>query len=192
MFAYSRGTISDWAILETLDPYTKVSPVKLSIKTPTGSHYSDGFPRCQAFDGQIVRTVSVVRGLWKWRPNAIGGQSGSGVWSQDDDLCYGLVTWTINGLGAGQTTQSIWESFQSRRVSAVPRPEGLKELAPGRQRGLFLLSGEGFYSVVEDITTLPIWAHLDEEPDPPSNTMLLEFLKDLRQFAEGWIDRLSA
>ncbi|WP_372899172.1 hypothetical protein, partial [Stieleria sp.] len=103
--------------------------------------------------------------VWKWQPNAIGGQSGSSVHSFRDNLCYGLLTWSWGGDGAGQTVRSIWFQYANRSVIGFPKPPDLIELAENRPPADEL--EEGFFQQ-SNITTLPIWAHLDE-PDEPTD-----------------------
>jgi hypothetical protein len=157
----------DWAVLE-IDQDIPLPAVKLSIDAPTGEHYAGGYPRCDGPFFQRLRTRQITHNgvVWRWQPISIGGQSGSGVHSFADNLQKGLLTWSWGGDGAGQTTRSIWFQYINRAVAGVVRPEGLIELADNRADDL----EEGFFAEA-NITTLPIWAHLDEPttPSPPEN-----------------------
>ena len=175
MAAYNDKTLADWAVLETVNEWSKIAPVKLSKDRPTGSHYTKGFPRCRPFAGSDISTVdqSDSSPLWRWRPNSIGGQSGSGVWSDSDNLQYGLLTWSWGGLGAGQMTSEIYRQARNRTTAGYARPEGLEELVDDRfDLDSVDRSGcddpileNGFFQQT-NITSLPIWAEDDLTPDP--------------------------
>jgi len=212
MAAYSDRTISDWAVLETTSPYTKVEPVFLSKKRPTGSHYTKGFPRCQAHGGTDIQTVRFGTGqqspVWFWEPDAIGGQSGSGVWSDDTNFQFGLLTWQWGQNGAGQITAEIYRQARGRTTAGFAKPPGLVELD---QDDGFDYTGidrsgcqdptveEGFFAEAA-ITDLPIWAedqpdpNPDPDPDPDPNpgprkltvAEFIEYNRELAEFHEKW------
>jgi hypothetical protein len=169
MAAYSDRVMMDWAVLE-LDEQIDLPHVKLSSKAPTGDHYTAGYPRCQGprFQRLVTRTFQNNGTVWRWQPNAIGGQSGSGVHSLLDHLQKGLLTWSWGDDGAGQTTKSIWLQYSQKAEIGFIRPEGLIELsAPNPE------CENGFFAEA-NITTLPIWAEIDVPPsvdpeDPKPN-----------------------
>lgn len=167
MAAYSDRIMMDWAVLE-IDQVVDLPVVKLANKRPSGEHYTGGYPRCQGpyFQKLTTRQITHSGTVWRWQPNSIGGQSGSGVHSLQDNLQYGLLTWSWGGDGAGQTASSIWFQYANRAAVGFERPEGLIELADNRAEGL----ENGFFQET-NITTLPIWDHLDDgtepDPDPP-------------------------
>jgi hypothetical protein len=77
-------------------------------------------------------------------------------------LQRGVLTWSWGGDGAGQTTRSIWLQYAQRGEIGFVRPEGLIELAEERSE-----TENGFFAEA-NITTLPIWAELDDDnQDPP-------------------------
>lgn len=179
--AYSDRTWTDWAVLETIEPYEKVKPVKLSKNRPSGSHYTKGFPRCNPHSGTDIRTVrlSSVDARWEWLPDAIGGQSGSGVWSDSDNIQYGLLTWSIGRNGAGQMTSEIYRQSRDCTLAGAPRVDGMTELPSSNDFDLPDVAGEddpiveeGFFAQ-RDITSLPIWAGEDDDDDgvvvPPND-----------------------
>lgn len=180
MAAYSDNVMMDFAVLE-LNEEIALPHAKLSIDTPTGKHYTAGYPQCQGprFSEIITREITHNGTVWKWTPNAIGGQSGSGVHSQSNDLQYGLLTWSWSQMGAGQTTRSIWFQYINRAVVGFPRIKGLIELADNRAEGL----EEGFFAEA-NITTLPIWAHLDDPVTPPVGGDCKQFRTDVLKMAE--------
>ena len=163
MAGYSDSVMMDWAILEAGEQLP-LPHVKLSMKPPTGKHYTGGYPRCQGpkFQELVTRQITHSGTVWRWQPNSIGGQSGSGVHSFEDHSQKGLLTWSWGGDGAGQTTSSIWFQYSNRDAVGFPRSPDLIELSemnPEVENGFFCEA---------NITTLPIWAHLDDGPtDPP-------------------------
>jgi hypothetical protein len=208
MAAYSSRTLADWAILETVDDFSGLTPVPLSKARPTGSHYTRGFPRCRSHDGTDISTVDMSDStpLWRWNPNAIGGQSGSGVWSDSDDLQYAILTWSWGGYGAGQMTAEVYRQAKNRTTAGHPRYDGLVELD---EEADFDFSGidratcddpiveDGFFAEA-GITDLPIWAEdnpTDPEPDPESDGPNLpgltardwiEYCRDIEEIHEKW------
>ena len=162
--AYSDRILMDWAVLEC-DTRVNLPIVKLSQKPPVGDHYTAGYPRCQGprFQRLVTRSFSHNGTVWRWQPNSIGGQSGSGVHSLADNLQRGVLTWSWGGDGAGQTTRSIWMQYAQRGEIGFARPEGLIELGDERSE-----TENGFFAEA-NITTLPIWAEIDDDNDqtPP-------------------------
>lgn len=163
MAGYSDRVMMDWAILE-IDQDIPLPAVKLSIENPTTELYTMGYPRCDGPFGQRLRVRGITHNgvVVRWQPNSIGGQSGSAVHAFSDNLQRALLTWSWGGDGAGQSTRSIWFQYLNRQVVGVVRPAGLVELAENRAEDL----EEGFFAEA-NITTLPIWAHLEEPADPP-------------------------
>ena len=162
MAGYSDRVMMDWSVVEVDKFISELPHVKLNNRGPIGTHYTGGYPRCRGPMFQNIVTRSINGSTWLWDPNAVGGQSGSAIHSKDDNLQYGLLTWTINGRGAGQTTRGIWQQYIQRRVVGQPWLEGLRELGEdNRAAGLT----EGF-SMETNITTLPIWHNVDPGPNP--------------------------
>lgn len=161
--AYSDRTLTDWAVL-LIEDWQEIEPVKMSKNRPTGTHYSKGSPRC-VWPLRSIETTTVDMSnngpLWRWRPNSIGGQSGSGVWSKNDDQMYGLLTWSWGGFGAGQMTSEIYRQSKNRTVSGEPRVDGLTEVSGSK------VDVENGYFAESNIDTLPIWSDGDDDdPDP--------------------------
>ena len=202
MAAYSDKTQADWAVLKTDQPYTKVRPVPLSKKRPSGVHYSKGFPRCKAMQGQTIKTydMSDKSALWRWDPNSIGGQSGSGVWSDEDDLQYGLLTWSWSSnhgrKGAGQMTSVIYKQARNCSTAGEARWEGLDEVDNDYDMDEIgdddPIVESGFFSQ-SSIVDLPIWAEdkivLPKEPDSSGlREHLIEYHRAAAEFHEKWMD----
>lgn len=168
MAAYSNTTQADWAIVK-VPGRIPVEPRKLSTKKPVGDHVTVGSPRCVwplVFSALKTVDASNSSALWRWTPNAIGGQSGSGVWSPTDGNQYGLLTWSWGGYGAGQQTWWIYQQAKQRSAEVGElRPAGLVELG---QRSADVIVEEGFF-MQTNIGDLPIWDNgtgPDPGPDP--------------------------
>ena len=155
MAAYSDRTLADWAVVFIPD-WQEVSPIKLSTTKPTGTHHTTGSPACvwpMRFSRLTTADVSDTSTLWRWRPNAIGGQSGSHVVSDADGVQYGLLTWSWGGLGAGQQTSEIYRQARDRSVAGEPRIAGMRELSPRSA-----VVENGFFAAA-NVADLPIWAN---------------------------------
>lgn len=162
MAGYSDRILMDWAVLE-LDELVELPAVKLSIEVPKGRLYTGGYPRCKGPYFTYLDTIRISHSgtVFHARPNAIGGQSGSAIHSVETDLQQVLLTWSWDSNCAGQTARSIWFQYVNKTAVGFPRPDGLIELNANRAEDL----EEGFFAET-NITTLPIWAHLDDKPEP--------------------------
>ncbi len=165
MAAYSDKVLADWAIVR-VPGKIPVEPRKLSKEKPEGDHVTVGSPRCVwPLVYSALKTVDASNNsaLWRWTPNAIGGQSGSGVWSAEDGNQDGLLTWSWGGYGAGQQTWWIYQQAKQRNIVGELRPAGLAELSP---RSKDVIVEEGFF-VQANIGELPIWAEDSTDPVDP-------------------------
>lgn len=181
MAAYSDRMLTDWAVVR-LARVVDVPHVAMSKTRPSGDHYTTGSPRCVwPLQSTAVRTADVSQNssLWRWRPNAIGGQSGSGVWSVNGKQeMFGLLTWSWGGLGAGQQTAVIWKQTRDRSIDADNRPAGLQEVGDDRSP-----TEVGFFSEVS-LGDLPIWGDGDGTTPPldqPVNDRLRRILELIDQ-----------
>jgi hypothetical protein len=197
MAAYSDKTLADWSILFL--PQFQIAPqVKLSKNRPVSNipYYTTGSPRCvwplRNVDLRVTH-ISNNSALFRLLPNAIGGQSGSGIWSRQDNLQYGLLTWSWGGDTGAQMTSEIYRQAVQRTVAGEPRPEGLEELSERAE------VENGFFAEVS-IRDLPIWHDpTTVKPDPQlpnagdviSREMLIEFLREQSEFYGKWIKRLE-
>ena len=89
------------------------------------------------------------------------------------------MTWSWGGDGAGQTTRSIYFQYANKAEIGFTRPEGLVELNENRAEGL----ESGFFSET-NISTLPIWAHLDDDEDDtdkPQNDLAVKVLDQIEK-----------
>ena len=195
--AYSSKTSTDWALLRAPAAYMAgLEPIKLATEDPDADALTGtwGCPRCEVPSGQMIKTKA-LGSLWYWQPNSIGGQSGSAV--VQDGKQFGLLTWTINGDGAGQKTATIYRQSREQNVDGAPREPGLVPVTPS---GVELL--EGFYSET-GIRDYPIWSDVGPTPGPgpgtpcpemqPEERRLFDALRGLREKerALDWIKLIS-
>lgn len=151
--AYSSRTSTDWALLKAdLKNMKGLTPIKLSTSDPDTSKLTGtwGCPRCEVPSGQLCRTVQ-LGSIWYWQPNSIGGQSGSAV--VQDGTQKGLLTWTINGNGAGQKTSTIYRQSQQHNTDGPARVPGM--MIPASTAGVELV--EGYQRETSSISEYPIW-----------------------------------
>jgi hypothetical protein len=128
--AYSSRETTDWSLLKAEGQYMAgIEPLKLSIRMPDHNlnSFTWGCPRCEVPSGQVLKTVVSEGAVWKWLPNSIGGQSGSGVHQRG--FQHGLLTWSYSapggGVGAGQYTANIYKQSRNQTSDSDPRPPGL-------------------------------------------------------------------
>lgn len=139
--AYSSRDTTDWSLLKADGKHMAgLEPVKLSIKKPDHSKpsFTWGCPRCEVPSGQVLKTVVKDGSVWKWLPNSIGGQSGSGVHQRG--FQHGLLTWSYSapggGIGAGQYTADIYQQSKNQTSDSQERPPGLTPVCQEPQTDL--------------------------------------------------------
>jgi len=185
--AYSSSVSADWALLHVPE-LTEIEPVYLTRDLPKQgeSMYTKGFPRCQAHRGtDIEQYATMNNGVLLWEPDAIGGQSGSGVWGDNDHLQKALLTWSIQyrgkWRGAGQLTAEIYRQNRDfvlgRSLRGAARnPEFEYKELPSEEHGLNDIGSdigepelvEGIFSepIKTGIQDYPIWIENVEPPEP--------------------------
>lgn len=181
--AYSKSVSADWALIH-VEGFQQIQPVYLSKSPPAKgeSMYTKGFPSCRAHAGTDIAQHQVLSsGVMLWLPDAISGQSGSGVWGDEDHLQKALLTWSMQSgrrwYGAGQLTSEIYKQNRSAELRGYARLPGLVEVPGHGDMDLSAIdrSGcddpkveEGFFSVPMErgIQDFPIWAE-DLQPSPP-------------------------
>lgn len=164
--AYSSRTTTDWSLLKAEAKHMAgIEPIKLSIRMPDHSKVAGtyGCPRCEVPSGQVLKTVDSGT-PWKWLPNSIGGQSGSGVFQRG--FQFGLLTWSYGGsggsVGAGQYTADIYRQSRLQTTDSPERPEGL--LLPSCQDPVTdLIEG---YTHLEGETRLATVGNFQDPQDP--------------------------
>lgn len=164
--AYSSQRLIDVAILavpsltcKEYSPMTTLSPVGVPYATR-------GSPRCAwplVSKDFLNPVVSLDSPLMRGDPDAIGGQSGSGVRNVTGSM-VGLITWSWAGRAAAQQTSSIFEVASKRSVLDVPdRPVGLVEVQGPDPRSV---TEDGIFGIASFLPAdLPIWG---SAPGPPA------------------------
>ncbi len=185
--AYSDRVSADWALLH-VPGLLDIEPVHLTRELPAKgeSLYTKGFPKCRPHNGtDITQRFVLNNGVLLWEPNAIGGQSGSGVWGDNDGLQKALLTWSMTQnrrwYGGGQLTAEIWKQNRDFKLTgtfrAPPRmPDWeYKELTEEEMDLSFDRDGlddpevsVGIFSepVKQSIQDYPIWDHMFGNPEP--------------------------
>ena len=208
--AYSDRVQADWALLH-VPGLLEVKPVYLSRELPAQNEslYTKGFPRCRPHNGtDITQKFVLNNGVLLWEPNAIGGQSGSGVWGDTDGLQKALLTWSMTQnrrwYGGGQLTAEIWKQNRDFKLTgafrASPRmPEWeYSELMPDEMDLSFDRTGlddpvtsQGIFSepVRQNIQDYPIWSHMTTPDDPtdpvPPSADNSEVIKSLNRVKDA-------
>lgn len=215
--AYSNRVIADWAVIH-IPGFQDIEPVYLSKFAPASgeSMYTKGFPRCRAHNGTDIAQHQVLsNGVLLWLPDAISGQSGSGVWGDSDGLQKALLTWSWTSgrrqYGAGQLTSEIYRQNRDREIRGFAMMPGLKPLneeydldAVNRDGAGDPVVEEGFYSapIEAGIQDLPIW-YEDQVTEPPVDPgdggdcgeLRKQFTESLRRIGDAIdkeIDRFSS
>lgn len=164
--AYSGQRLIDVAIVRA--PELRSLVYRPMMRTPSvGMTYETaGHGRCDR-RASVKRFVNVLRRqespLILGDPDAVGGQSGSAIYSADEGA-VGVVTWSWGGRCAGQQTHAVHRLGDvGGFLEAEVRPAGLTERGDGRtetEDGIFT----GVSVVLQD---LPIWA--PRSPGAPSD-----------------------
>jgi len=211
--AYSNSVTADWALLHIENWISPFAPVYLSKKSPAAgeSLYTKGFPRCNPHNGtDITQHRTLNNGVLLWLPDAIGGQSGSGVWGDDDHLQKALLTWSWGDgrqtYGAGQLTSEIYRQNRASQLVGHVKMPGLTELPSEwvdteRAGAGDPVVEEGFFSIPLErgIQDFPIWAEDQPDPgpgpgpgpdpdpiDPQTRKQLAEFFREQSELADKY------
>lgn len=157
-----------------------------------------GSPRCvwpqvtKPFDDARLTNQGVLTGL----PNAIGGQSGSSIYDRNNNA-IALLTWSMNGRAAGQSTQMLYSVATSADVEIADRRlPGMQELNTAAPRPH---TDEGIHATLAAaIQDLPIWTDGDAQPPQdcpdkqPDCTPSCCCCADQSQTAIQWAELLRA
>lgn len=131
---YGRGMSVDFALLKCNKEFAKdVRPVPLADRYPTkGAMVSTyGCPRCEWPSLQVLNLNRSEGQILTWKPEAIGGRSGSSVIDYTDvgPRVVGLLTWGGGGEGLGQSTPFLLQAMKGRLPKSLePLPQGVREV----------------------------------------------------------------
>ena len=131
---YGRGMSVDFALLKCNTEFAKdVVPIPLADRFPKtdGGVTTFGCPRCEWPSMQVLKLNRSEGQILTWKPESIGGRSGSSVmdYTADGPRVVGLLTWGGGGEGLGQSTPFLLQAMRGRL------PQALERLPPGGTRG---------------------------------------------------------
>ncbi len=138
---YGRGMSVDFALLKCNTEFAKdVVPIPLADRYPEQESgvTTYGCPRCEWPSMQVLKLNRSEGQVLTWKPEAIGGRSGSSVIDYTDagPRVVGLLTWGGGGEGLGQSTPFLLQAMRGRL------PKSLESLPPGVREVPFLAPPE--------------------------------------------------
>jgi hypothetical protein len=132
---YGRGTSIDFALLKCNANFASdVIPIPLADRYPTrGSSVTTfGCPRCEWPSLQVLRLNRREGQILSWKPEAIGGRSGSSLidYSEGGPRVVGLLTWAGGGEGLGQSTPFLLSAMRGKLPATLEGlPAGTREVS---------------------------------------------------------------
>ena len=121
---YGRGMSVDFALLRCDPDFARdVTPIPLADRYPdtTVSVTTFGCPRCEWPSLQVLKMNRTEGQVLTWKPEAIGGRSGSSVidHTSSGPRVVGLLTWAGNGEGMGQSTPFLLNAMRGRLPTTI-------------------------------------------------------------------------
>lgn len=170
---YGRGMSVDFALLRCNAEFASdVTPIPLADRypDPEASVTSYGCPRCEWPSLQVLKLNRREGQVLTWRPQAIGGRSGSSVIDHTDagPRVVGLLTWGGGGEGLGQSTPFLLNAMRGRLPTSLESlPAGVTEVSdsPQDQAQAF-----GAFTICQ----MPASTDGETQEQPVSSTDLLE------------------
>jgi hypothetical protein len=132
---YGRGTSVDFALLKCNPAFAKdVEPIPLADRYPSNqsSVTTFGCPRCEWPSLQVLRLNRKEGQILSWKPEAIGGRSGSSLIDYTDEgpRVVGLLTWAGGGEGLGQSTPFLLSAMRGKLPATLEGlPAGTREVS---------------------------------------------------------------
>ena len=132
---YGRGTSVDFALLKCNEAFAKdVDPIPLADRYPNNqsSVTTFGCPRCEWPSLQVLRLNRKEGQILSWKPEAIGGRSGSSLIDYTDEgpRVVGLLTWAGGGEGLGQSTPFLLSAMRGKLPTTLEAlPVGAREVS---------------------------------------------------------------
>ena len=139
---YGRGTSVDFALLKCIAAFAKdVDPIPLADRYPSNqsSVTTFGCPRCEWPSLQVLRLNRKEGQILSWKPEAIGGRSGSSLIDYTDEgpRVVGLLTWAGGGEGLGQSTPFLLSAMRGKLPATLEGlPAGTREVGYQTEEGL--------------------------------------------------------
>ena len=133
---YGRGMGIDFALLRCNESFAKnITPIPLADRYPSveAGVTTFGSPRCEWPSLQVLRLNRSEGQILSWKPEAIGGRSGSSIidYTNAGPRVVGLLTWAGGGEGLGQSTPFLLNAMRGRL------PATLESLPPGTREVLW-------------------------------------------------------
>ncbi len=131
---YGSGLSVDFALLRCNPEFAKgVLPIPLANRYPDAQALVTNFgcPRCEWPSLQVLKLNRRESQVLTWKPQAIGGRSGSSVvdYTEAGPRVVGLLTWGGNGEGLGQSTPFLLEAMKGRLPTSLESlPHGVREV----------------------------------------------------------------
>jgi hypothetical protein len=132
---YGRGTSVDFALLKCNGTFAKdVDPIPLADRYPSdeSSVTTFGCPRCEWPSLQVLRLNRKEGQILSWKPEAIGGRSGSSLIDYTDGgpRVVGLLTWAGGGEGLGQSAPFLLSAMRGKLPTTLEGlPAGTREVS---------------------------------------------------------------
>jgi len=132
---YGKGTSVDFALLKCSQAFAKdVDPIPLADRYPSdqSSVTTFGCPRCEWPSLQVLRLNRKEGQILSWKPEAIGGRSGSSLIDYTDGgpRVVGLLTWAGGGEGLGQSTPFLLSAMRGKLPATLEGlPAGTREVS---------------------------------------------------------------
>lgn len=132
---YGKGTSVDFALLKCSAAFAKdVEPIPLADRYPSNksSVTTFGCPRCEWPSLQVLKLNRKEGQILSWKPEAIGGRSGSSLIDYTDEgpRVVGLLTWAGGGEGLGQSTPFLLSAMRGKLPTTLEGlPAGTREVS---------------------------------------------------------------
>ncbi|MEL7499039.1 MAG: serine protease [Planctomycetota bacterium] len=132
---YGRGMSVDFALLRCENGFAQyVTPVPLADRYPdtNASVTTFGCPRCEWPSLQVLKMNRTEGQVLTWKPEAIGGRSGSSIidHTKDGPRVVGLLTWAGGGEGMGQSTPFLLNAIRGKLPATIESlPPGTREVS---------------------------------------------------------------
>ena len=193
IFAAMRsGTNIDLAIVECppIDDAVAV-PINKDGRCDRLHGQTGGSPRCELtkFSQIHYNTQGLLAVVQYWLPNAIGGQSGSGVLDYTGSRLESLLTWSNGTYGMGQNSQSVYRVLTERNLDmATQLPTDARIACDNPQQTSDGVHGETADFPPGMFTTCNSTPDPDPDPDPDPSTDMAKITvlaKSILAISEG-------
>ncbi len=132
---YGRGMSVDFALLKCNAEFAiDVTPIPLADRYPDANRSvtTFGCPRCEWPSLQVLKMNRSEGQVLTWKPEAIGGRSGSSLVEHTEagPRVVGLLTWGGGGEGLGQSTPFLLSAMRGKLPKSLETlPKGVREVA---------------------------------------------------------------